>query len=180
MVTITRPDTHVPGLPAHHQSRGRAFIAAITSTDHKVVGYFYLVTVFLFFMFGGVLAMVIRAELFEPGVQIVKSAQQFNQLFTMHGTIMLLLFATPLYVGIGNVMVPLQIGAPDVAFPRMNMIAYWIFSLGGIMAVSGFLTPKGAASFGWFAYAPLADASFTPGAGGDLWVMGLELGSASW
>src|SRR5699024_10853149 len=113
-----------------------------TSTDHKVIVYMYLITTFLLFMLGGLMALVIRAELFEPGVQIVKSAVQFNQLFTMHGTIMLLLFATPLYVGIGNVMVPLQIGAPDVAFPRMNMFAYWISALGGIMAVSGFLTPK--------------------------------------
>src|SRR5699024_5817849 len=128
----------------------------------------YLITTFFFFIIGGLMALVIRAELFEPGVQIVKSAEQFNQLFTIHGTIMLLLFATPLYVGLGNVMVPLQIGAPDVAFPRMNMFAYWIYLLGGLVAVSGFLTPKGAASFGWTGYAPLADASFSPGAGGDL------------
>ena len=165
----------IRGLREERQTIGRTIVKWITSTDHKVIGYMYLITTFLFFMLGGLMALIIRAELFEPGVQIVKSAEQFNQLFTMHGTIMLLLFATPLYVGIGNVMVPLQIGAPDVAFPRMNMFAYWIFALGGIMAVSGFLTPKGAASFGWFAYAPLADASFTPGAGGDLWVMGLAL-----
>src|SRR5690625_2778409 len=88
---------------------------------------------------------------------------------------MLLLFATPLFVGLGNVMVPLQIGSPDVAFPRLNMFAYWLFALGGLMVVSGFLTPKGAASFGWFAYAPLSNASFSPGIGGNLWVMGLAL-----
>jgi len=165
----------IEGLRQDRQTLGRTIVKWITSTDHKIIGYMYLITTFGFFMLGGLMALVIRAELFEPGVQIVKSAEQFNQLFTMHGTIMLLLFATPLYVGIGNVMVPLQIGAPDVAFPRMNMFAYWIFLLGGIMAVAGFLTPKGAASFGWFAYAPLADASFSPGAGGDLWVMGLAL-----
>src|SRR5699024_2556789 len=102
----------------------------------------YLITTFLFFMLGGLMALVIRAELFEPGVQIVKRAAHFSQPFTLPVTIMLLLCATPLYVGIGNVMVPLQIGAPDVAFPRMNMFAYWIFALGGVMAVSGFLTPK--------------------------------------
>src|SRR5699024_3722219 len=71
--------------------------------------------------------------------------------------------------------VPLQIGAPDVAFPRLNMFSYWLYVLGGIIAVVGFLTPSGAASFGWTGYAPLSDASFTPGAGGDLWVMGLAL-----
>src|SRR5699024_6386677 len=110
------------------------------------IGYMYLITTFAFFMFGGLLALLIRTELFEPGIQIVKSTQQFNQLFTMHGTIMLLLFATPLYIGFGNVMIPLQIGAPDVAFPRMNMFAYWLYALGGLMAVAGFLTPEGAAA----------------------------------
>lgn len=165
----------IRGLREERQTLGRTIVKWITSTDHKVIGYMYLITAFMFFMFGGLLALVVRAELFEPGVQLVKTADQFNQLFTMHGTIMLLLFATPLYIGFGNVMVPLQIGAPDVAFPRMNMFAYWLYLLGGLVAVSGFLTPKGAASFGWFAYAPLADASFSPGAGGDLWVMGLAL-----
>src|SRR5699024_8275525 len=96
-------------------------------------------------------------------------------LFTMHGTIMLLLFATPLFVGFGNIIVPLQIGAPDVAFPRLNMFAYWLFVLGGVITVAGFFTPGGAASFGWFGYAPLADATFSPGAGGDMWVMGLAM-----
>ncbi len=167
------------GAPArlgqNRESRGRLVVKWITSTDHKVVGYLYLITAFAFFTFGGVLAMLIRAELLLPGLQIVKSTEQFNQLFTIHGTLMLLLFATPLFVGLGNVMVPLQIGSPDVAFPRLNMFSYWIFALGGLMVISGFLTPKGAASFGWFAYAPLSDASFTPGAGGNLWVMGLAL-----
>jgi len=167
------------GAPArlgqNRESRGRLVVKWITSTDHKVVGYLYLITAFAFFTFGGVLAMLIRVELLLPGLQIVKSTEQFNQLFTIHGTLMLLLFATPLFVGLGNVMVPLQIGSPDVAFPRLNMFSYWIFALGGLMVISGFLTPKGAASFGWFAYAPLSDASFTPGAGGNLWVMGLAL-----
>ena len=162
-------------LGQNRESRGRLVVKWITSTDHKVVGYLYLITAFAFFTFGGVLAMLIRVELLLPGLQIVKSTEQFNQLFTIHGTLMLLLFATPLFVGLGNVMVPLQIGSPDVAFPRLNMFSYWIFALGGLMVISGFLTPKGAASFGWFAYAPLSDASFTPGAGGNLWVMGLAL-----
>src|SRR5690625_2403799 len=162
-------------LGQNRESRGRLVVKWITSTDHKVVDYLYLITAFAFFTFGGVLAMLIRVELLLPGLQIVKSTEQFNQLFTIHGTLMLLFFATPLFVGLGNVMVPLQIGSPDVAFPRLNMFSYWIFALGGLMVISGFLTPKGAASFGWFAYAPLSDASFTPGAGGNLWVMGLAL-----
>src|SRR3712207_6388496 len=93
----------------------------------------------------------------------------------MHGTIMLLLFATPLFFGFSTVITPLQIGAPDVAFPRLNMLSYWFFLFGGLIAASGFLTPSGAASFGWYAYAPLSDALRSPGVGGDLWIMGLYL-----
>src|SRR5690625_7935764 len=91
----------------------------------------------------------------------------------MHGTIMLLLFATPLFAGFANVVMPLQIGAPDVAFPRLNMFSYWLYLFGGLIAVGGFLTPQGAASFGWFGYTTLSNASFSPGVGGDLWVFGL-------
>ena len=93
----------------------------------------------------------------------------------MHGTIMLLLFATPLFAGFANALMPLQIGAPDVAFPRLNMFAYWLYLFGGLIAGAGFLTPSGAASFGWFAYAPLSDNTYSPGLGGDLWVFGLAL-----
>nr|WP_226344485.1 cbb3-type cytochrome c oxidase subunit I [Agilicoccus flavus] len=147
----------------------------MTSTDHKVIGNLYLVTVFGFFMIGGLLAMIIRAELFAPGLQVVDNLEQFNQMFTMHGSIMLLLFATPFFAGFANAIMPLQIGAPDVAFPRLNMLAYWFYLFGGLMAVSVFLVPGGAASFGWFAYAPLSNATFTPGLGGDLWLVGLAL-----
>ncbi|MPV51406.1 MULTISPECIES: cytochrome c oxidase subunit I [unclassified Pseudactinotalea] len=164
-----------PGLAPERQTLGRTIVKWVTSTDHKVIGYMYITTTFVFFCLGGLMAMVIRGELFEPGIQIVSSPGQYNELFTMHGTIMLLLFATPLFIGFGNIMVPLQIGAPDVAFPRLNMFAYWLYVLGGIMVVAGFLTPGGAASFGWFGYAPLSDATFSPGAGGDLWVMGLAM-----
>ncbi len=93
----------------------------------------------------------------------------------MHGTIMLLLFATPLFFGFANVLMPLQIGSPDVAFPRLNMLSYWFFLFGGLIAAAGFLTPEGAADFGWTAYTPLSNAVRSPGVGGDLWVMGLWL-----
>ncbi|MBR7540155.1 cbb3-type cytochrome c oxidase subunit I, partial [Mycobacterium tuberculosis] len=81
--------------------------------------------------------------------------------------IMLLMFATPLFAGFANAILPLQLGAPDVAFPRLNAFAFWLFLFGSTIAVAGFLTPQGAASFGWFAYQPLASASFSPGAGGN-------------
>jgi cytochrome c oxidase subunit 1 len=144
----------------------------LTTTDHKTIGNMYLVTSFGYFLFAGVLAMLMRAELARPGLQFL-SNEQYNQLFTIHGTIMMLLFATPTFAGFANAVMPLQIGAPDVAFPRLNALTYWLFLFGGLMVISGFAVPGGAASFGWFAYAPLNESFHTPGAGGDLWAMGL-------
>ncbi len=155
--------------------KGNVFVEWITTTDHKKIGYLYLITSFLYFLLGGVMALVIRAQLFAPGLEIVATKEQYNQLFTMHGTIMLLMFATPLFAGFANVLMPLQIGSPDVAFPRLNALAYWFFSFGSLIAVAGFLTPQGAASFGWFAYTPLSSQTFSPGLGGNLWVFGLGL-----
>jgi cytochrome c oxidase subunit 1 len=171
-----RPAEQIPQPRPERQERlGRTIVKWITSTDHKTIGYMYLITSMVFFSLAGVMALAIRAELARPGLQFL-SNEQYNQLFTMHGTIMLFLFATPLFVGFANVIMPLQIGAPDVAFPRLNMLGYWLFLFGGTMVVSGFLTPGGAASFGWFAYAPLSNAVNSPGAGSDLWLLGLALG----
>ncbi|MEO3869329.1 cytochrome c oxidase subunit I [Nonomuraea sp. B12E4] len=153
---------------------GTVIASWLSTTDHKVIGYLYLITSFGFFLVAGVMAMIIRAELASPGMQLVNQ-QQYNQLFTIHGTVMLLLFATPLFAGFANVVMPLQIGAPDVAFPRLNAVAYWLFLFGGLMVVAGFFTPGGAADFGWFAYTPLATSSFSPQVGADLWIMGLAL-----
>jgi cytochrome c oxidase subunit 1 len=158
------------------RSPGQTMVKWATTTDHKVIGDLYFITSFLFFMLGGLLALLIRAELFQPGIQVVSDPEQYNQLFTMHGTIMLLLFATPLFAGFANAIMPIQIGAPDVAFPRLNALAYWLYLFGGLIVSAGFLTPKGAASFGWTGYAPLSDVSNSPGLGGDLWVFGLTMG----
>ncbi|MBN9630250.1 cytochrome c oxidase subunit I [Leifsonia sp. TF02-11] len=157
------------------ERKGNILVNYITSTDHKTIGYMYLISSFIYFLIGGVMALIIRAQLFEPGLAVVGTKEQYNQLFTMHGTIMLLMFATPLFAGFANVLMPLQIGAPDVAFPRLNALAYWFYSFGSLIAVAGFLTPQGAASFGWFAYAPLSSTTFSPGVGGNLWVVGLGL-----
>jgi len=154
--------------------KGNVVVRWMTSTDHKIIGYMYLIASFGFFLFGGVLALFIRAELFSPGRQVV-SDEMYNQLFTMHGTIMLLLFATPLFIGFGNIIVPLQIGAPDVAFPRLNMFSFYLFLFGGLIVCAGFITPGGAADFGWFAYAPLHNTVYSPNVGGDLWVAGLAM-----
>ncbi|MGC0328280.1 cytochrome c oxidase subunit 1 [Streptomyces sp. SAI-170] len=157
---------------------GRALVRWTRTTDHKVIGNLYMVTAFGFFLFGGVLALLMRAELARPGLQIV-DRHQYDQLFTIHGTIMMLLFATPMFAGFANAVMPLQIGAPDVAFPRLNALSYWLYLFGGLMVISGFLTPGGAASFGWFAYAPLNEAVRTPQVGADLWTMGLVLTGVS-
>lgn len=157
---------------------GSKLLNLLSTTDHKTIGNMYLVTAFGFFLFAGLLAMLMRAELARPGMQVV-SHEQYNQLFTVHGTIMMLLFATPTFTGFANAIMPLQIGAPDVAFPRMNAFTYWVYLFGGLLVVSGFLTANGAASFGWFAYAPLNSAVRSPGAGADLWVMGLVVSGLS-
>ncbi len=168
------PSTTSRVITPNKPSLGQQVVRVLTTTDHKLIGKLYLATSFIWFLIGGVMALVIRAELTFPGSQVV-SDEVYNQLFTMHGTIMLLLFATPLFFGFANVLVPLQIGSPDVAFPRLNMLAYWFFLFGGLIAVSGFLTREGAADFGWTAYTPLSDGVRSPGVGGDLWVMGLWL-----
>ncbi|WP_432953848.1 aa3-type cytochrome oxidase subunit I [Micromonospora haikouensis] len=157
-----------PALP------GAKLIKLIGTTDAKQIGLLYLVTSFAFFLIGGVLALLLRAELARPRLQFL-SPEQYNQAFTMHGTIMLLLFATPLVFAFGNYIVPLQIGAPDVAFPRLNAFAYWLYLFGGTLVVGGYATPGGAADFGWTAYTPLSRMEHSPGIGGNLWIVGLAI-----
>ncbi|MCT9933383.1 cytochrome c oxidase subunit I [Planotetraspora sp. A-T 1434] len=153
--------------------KGSVLASWLSSTDHKVIGHMYLIASFFFFLVGGAAAMVIRAELTAPGMQFV-DLQTYNQLFTMHGTIMLLLFATPLFAGFANEIMPLQIGAPDVAFPRLNMVSFWLFLFGGFMVLGGIFA-GGAPAFGWTAYAPLNHSTYTPQLGADMWAMGLAL-----
>ncbi|MEU9509994.1 cytochrome c oxidase subunit I [Micromonospora sp. NPDC048170] len=146
----------------------------LATTDHKQIGLLYLLTSFVFFLVGGIQAMLMRAELARPGLQFL-SPEQYNQLFTSHGAVMLLLFATPAAFGFANYIVPIQIGAPDVSFPRLNALAYWLYLVGGMMVLGGFLTPGGSADFGWTAYSPLSDEVHSPGVGANLWVIGLVI-----
>ncbi|MGO2112036.1 MAG: aa3-type cytochrome oxidase subunit I [Pseudoclavibacter sp.] len=177
--TLNRPETTVPlseanPVPSRTVARkGNMLVNWLSSTDHKVIGYMYLISSVIWFCIGGVMALLIRAQLFEPGMELIATRDQYNQLFTMHGTIMLLMFATPLFSGFANVIMPLQIGTADVAFPRLNAFAFWLFTFGAIVAVAGFLTPSGAAAFGWTAYTPLSLTTFSPGVGGNLWVAGM-------
>ena len=127
--------THVFVEPVGRRRRaGSVVVSWVTTTDHKKIANLYFISSFVYFLFGGLLALLIRAELVTPGLQIVDNPEQYNQLFTMHGTIMLLLFATPLFAGFANALMPIQIGAPDVAFPRLNMFAYWMYLFGGLIA----------------------------------------------
>ncbi|WP_197321659.1 cytochrome c oxidase subunit I [Saccharomonospora sp. NB11] len=158
--------------PTRESVKGSSLLRFFRTTDHKQLGIMYMVTAFAFFMVGGAMAMLIRTELAVPGQQFL-SQEQYNQLFTMHGTVMLLFYATPIVFGFANYVLPLQIGSPDVAFPRLNAFSYWLYLFGGLTSLAGFITPGGAADFGWFAYTPLSSAIYSPGIGADLWVAGL-------
>jgi cytochrome c oxidase subunit 1 len=165
-VQPTRPE------PSGNEKTGSKAWMMLTTTDHKQLGIMYIIMSFGFFFIGGLMALLIRAELFTPGLQFL-SNEQYNQLFTMHGTVMLLLFSTPVVWGFANFVLPLQIGAPDVAFPRLNAFGFWITLVGGTVMLTGFLTPGGAADFGWTMYMPLADGVHTPGVGADMWIIGV-------
>jgi cytochrome c oxidase subunit 1 len=167
----TRPS---PVTAPRNPRKGTLLAAWLSTTDHKIIGHLYLITSFGFFLAAGLMAMIMRAQLFEPDNHIV-SDQQYNELFTMHGAIMLLLFATPLFVGLANEIMPLQIGSPDVAFPRLNILSYYFFVFGGLILLASFITPGGAPGFGWYAYSPLTSSINSPGVGGDMWIMGLVL-----
>ncbi|WP_433607161.1 aa3-type cytochrome oxidase subunit I [Prescottella agglutinans] len=176
-IDLAPPRTLTPSrpAPARRGLKGSFIYKMVTTTDPKVLGVMYLVTAFAFFLIGGLMALLMRTELAIPGLQFL-SNEQFNQLFTMHGTIMLLLYATPVVFGFANFLVPLQIGAPDVSFPRLNSLSYWMYLFGGLIATAGFITPGGAADFGWTAYVPLSNSVHAPGVGADLWIIGLALG----
>ncbi|HWS39278.1 MAG TPA: cytochrome c oxidase subunit I [Actinoplanes sp.] len=161
--------------PVRRQVKGTALTRILRTTDAKQIGIMYMITSIAFYIIGGIMALLIRAELARPGMQIL-SPEQYNQLFTMHGTAMLLFFATPIVFAFANYVIPIQIGAPDVAFPRLNAFAYWLYLFGTLTAMSGFIMPGGAADFGWFAYTPLSDSLNSPGIGGNAWVVGLAIG----
>src|SRR5256714_11364976 len=146
-----------PTLPEDHSGHGayswRDYFKF--NTDHKVIGIQYIVTTFFFFFVGGAIAMLMRAELAQPGTQIV-SASTFNSLFSTHAAIMIFVFVIPVFAGIANYVLPLMIGAPDMAFPRLNALSFWMLPFAGILFVASFLLPGGAFDAGWTGYAPLS------------------------
>jgi cytochrome c oxidase subunit I len=148
----------------------------LTTTDHKKIGILYIASSFIFFFLGGIMALGIRAELAAPGIQFLGN-ETYNQVFTMHGTTMIFLFVMPMLAGFGNYIVPLMIGAADMAFPRINALSFWMVPTSGFLMLSGFFI-DGAAAAGWTSYAPLS--RITNGTGQDLWIVGLILnGTAS-
>ncbi|MEA2242688.1 MAG: cytochrome c oxidase subunit, partial [Solirubrobacteraceae bacterium] len=125
------------------------------NTDHKVIGIQYVVTSFFFMFVGGLLAMLVRAELAAPGAQFV-SSNTYNGLFSVHASLMIFLFIIPVFAGLANFVLPLMIGAPDMAFPRLNALSFWMLPVAGLMMLASFLAPGGSFSTGWTAYAPLS------------------------
>ncbi len=168
------PPSTSEGPPPEEHAEATGMLAWLTTTDHKRIGISYMVTSFAFFLLGGALAMVMRAELARPDLEVV-GADSYNQLFTMHGTIMMFLFIGPFAFGLANYLVPLHIGAPDMSFPRLNALSYWLYLGGALTVVSGFLTSKGAPAFGWTGYTPLSSETFAPSVSADLWLIGLAL-----
>ncbi|MGN6608271.1 MAG: aa3-type cytochrome oxidase subunit I [Jatrophihabitans sp.] len=171
----TEPAPHpIAAAPAVERGKGSTFAALLRTTDPKVIGRLYLVTSLAWFLVGGVMALLMRIELARPGLQVL-TPEQYNQLFTMHGTIMLLFFATSIVFAFANLVLPLQIGSPDVAFPRLNAFSYWLYFFGALTANLAFITPSGAADVGWTLYTPLSDAHNSPGVGINLWIVGVGL-----
>ncbi len=171
-IAPTPPDEEPERPPS--SVRGRGLLGLLTSTDHKVIGLMYIVTALGFFVLGGILATIIRVELYSPGTQVVEPGA-YNQVFTMHGSVMIYLFITPIAFGLANYIVPLHIGAKEMAFPRLNALGYWLFLFGGLTMVAGYLTADGPAAFGWTAYAPLSEAIRSPAIGHDLWLLAIIL-----
>jgi cytochrome c oxidase subunit I len=153
--------------------RGRV-ASWVTTVDHKRIGILYIVTSLVFFALAGLLSLFMRAQLATPNEHFV-TRDRYDELFTIHGTTMVFLVAVPILAGLGNFLVPLMIGARDMAFPRLNAFSYWMFLLGGIVLYSSFFAKGGPAKAGWTSYPPLAEHAYSVGNGQDLWILSLHL-----
>jgi cytochrome c oxidase subunit I len=167
-LTARRPEISVRGFPA----RRAGWIDWVTTTDHKRIGILYFFTTFFFFLLGGVEALLMRIQLGSPDSTFL-DAETYSQLFTMHGTTMIFLFVVPVFAAFANYLVPLMIGARDMAFPRLNMLSWWLLVLGGtVLYTSLFFSPPAS---GWTSYAPLSENAFNPTHGMDAWIVSLHL-----
>jgi cytochrome c oxidase subunit I len=157
--------------------RGRV-MSWVSTTDHKRIGILYIATSLVFFLAGGILALLMRAQLAQANEHFI-TKHSYNELFTIHGTTMIFLVVVPIFAGFANYLVPLMIGARDVAFPRLNALSYWLFLFGGITLYLSFFAKHGASSSGWYGYPTLSESTFSPGNGQDLWILSLHLLSIS-
>jgi cytochrome c oxidase subunit 1 len=170
MATYAAPIPQVTTHGAEHESGG--WTSWITTTDHKKIGIMYMVLTFVFFCLGGVEALMIRLQLGAPNNTLV-TPQTYNQLFTLHGTTMVFLFVVPMMAGLGNYLVPLMIGARDMAYPRLNALSFWLLLAGGIVFYASiFWNPPEA---GWTSYPPLSGAVYSPSGGQDAWIYLIHL-----
>ena len=162
-----------PAVPTWKQG---TVMSWVTTVDHKQIGILYIVTAFVFFFAGGVMALLMRLQLMQANVDLV-TRDGYNALFTIHGTTMIFLFVVPILAGFANYLVPLMIGAPDMAFPRLNAMSYWFFLAGGVVLLASFLVDGGPATSGWYAYPPLSVQ--LPTIGQDLWILAIHLTTIS-
>ena len=153
--------------------RGRV-ASWVTTVDHKRIGLLYISTSLAFFAAGGILALLMRAQLAQADEHFI-TRNTYNELFTIHGTAMIFLFIVPFWAGLANYLVPLMIGARDMAFPRLNALSYWLFLFGGVTMFLSFFAAGGASKSGWYGYPPLSEKLFSPGNGQDLWILSLHL-----
>src|SRR6478609_6628626 len=152
--------------------RSGQFTSWLTTVDHKRIGILYIWTALIFFLIGGVMALLIRTQLATPDEHIL-TKNSYNGVVTMHGTTMIFLVIVPILAGFGNYLVPLMIGARDMAFPKLNALSYWLFVLGGVVFYSSvFWSPPDA---GWFSYTPLSNGTYSPTAGQDTWIYLIHL-----
>src|SRR6266576_2450979 len=158
-------------------SRGR-FSSWLATVDHKRIGIMYILTSLVFFVAGGIIALLMRSQLASPNEHFF-TRDTYDQMFTMHGTTMIFLVVVPVFAGLANYLVPLMIGARDMAFPRLNAASYWFYLLGGIVLYASWFSGGGAARAGWYSYPPLSERAFEPGNGQDLWILALHLTTIS-
>ena len=154
-------------------ARGRVS-SWLTTVDHKRIGLLYIVTSLVFFATGGLLALLMRAQLATPNETFI-TRDSYNELFTIHGTTMIFLVVVPIFAGFGNFLVPLMIGARDMAFPRLNALSYWLFLFGGIVLYASWFAGTGPAKCGWYSYPPCSEAGYSGGNGQDLWILALHI-----
>jgi cytochrome c oxidase subunit 1 len=163
--------------PESDPVRSGGWINSVTSTDHKRIGLNLAICALAFFLIGGLMALLMRAQISQPDNHIVTD-QTYTELFTMHGSTMIYLFVTPMAIALAMYLVPLQIGAISIAGGRAALAGFWIWLFGGMIMQSGWLTAGGSGRAGWFSYVPLSETPYTPGVGQDLWTLGVILAVA--